>query len=137
METVTVSRRIDAPPERVREAMADTEAFMLAGGFDDATVEEDTVELENTVGFATMTLVLDRVEGNADFNYEQGEGVFDEMTTSYDATPADDGTRVCAVTEFELGTSVIGDVLDSTVIRRQRISEIESQFDYLEDELAE
>jgi hypothetical protein len=40
---------------------------------------------------------------------------------------------VRATTEFELGVTVIGDALDSTVIERQRRKELTAQFDWLEE----
>ncbi|MFC7197038.1 hypothetical protein ACFQL4_24315 [Halosimplex aquaticum] len=50
MQSVTVSRRVDAPPERVRAAMGDLERFMLAAGFTEVTVDGDEMHLENQVG---------------------------------------------------------------------------------------
>lgn len=135
MQTVTVSRRFDAPPDRVRPLVADAEPFMLAGGFDSVTVDGDVVELENRLGFATMELVVERRDDDAALSFDQREGMFDEMSTTYAVEPADGGARVVATTEFELGASVVGDLLDATVVRRQRVREIEAQLDYLADEL--
>lgn len=137
METVTVSRTVDAAPERVRELVADVEPFMIAGGFTDVTVEDGVVHLENQLGFATMTLTVALRDDGAALSFVQQEGMFDEMDARYEVEPDGDRSRVVATTDFELGTTVVGDLLDGTIVRRQRIREIEGQFDYLEDELAE
>jgi hypothetical protein len=120
----------------VRELVADAEPFMLAGGFDEVTVDGDEMRLENQLGFATMSLTLELRDDGAALSFEQREGIFDEMETTYEVEPTDDGSRVVATTDFELGTSVVGDLLDGTIIRRQRVREIESQFDYLAEEVA-
>ena len=76
MNSVTVSRTIDAPLETVRESMDRIGPFIKASG-------------------------------------------------------ADEGTEVTATTTFELGVPLVGDALDSTVIERQRRSELAAQFDWL------
>ncbi|WP_135364891.1 SRPBCC family protein [Halosimplex halophilum] len=137
MQTVTVSRRVDAPPERVRDAMGDLEAFMLAAGFTEVTVDGDDMHLENQVGLATVTLDLRLVDTEADLAYEQAEGFFETMDTEYRVEAVDGGSEVTATTDFELDVALVGQVLDATVIKRQRRHELESQFDWLEAQFAE
>jgi len=62
METVTVTRQVDAPPEDVEAAIRDLGPFMRAGGFDEVTVDGDEIHLENAVGLATVELDLEVVE---------------------------------------------------------------------------
>lgn len=133
MQTVTVTREVAADPAAVEAVLADVGPFTEAGGFNDVTVDGDVVELENRVGLATMRLTLERVEGDAELLLEQRDGIFDEMRASYDVEPIEGGSRVTASTDFELGASVVGDVLDATVIRRQRTKELEGQLDYLQE----
>jgi len=138
MQTVTVSRTIDAPSAAIRAAMEDVEAFMLASGFDEVTVDGDEIRLVNRVGIATIQLTVERVDApDAVFAYEQREGIFESMRTVYhveDAGP--EGTRVEATTDFSLDVALVGDLLDATIIRRQRRKELDAQFDYLEDAVA-
>jgi carbon monoxide dehydrogenase subunit G len=132
MQTVSLSRDLDAPPEAVREAMWDLEPFMRAGGFDEVTVDGDEVRLVNHVGFAELTLTLavsDPPDGT--LAYEQVDGVFESMRTVYEVTPTDGGCRVTATTGFALDVALVGDLLDGTIISRQRKREFEGQFDYL------
>lgn len=132
MESVSVSRRFDAGPDRVREAMADLEAFMRGAGFTDVTVDGDDLHIENRVGLATVELdlrVCDRP--GAALAYEQREGVFERMETVYTVEAVDGGTEVTATTEFELDVALVGAVLDATVVARQRRHELETQFDWL------
>ena len=138
MQSVTVSRTIDAPRVAVQAAMDDTEAFMLAAGFDDVTVDGDEIHLRNRVGIATIELTLERVdESDATLAYEQREGIFESMRTVYRLDDAGEaGTRVEATTDFALDVALVGDLLDSTIIRRQRNKELEAQFDYLESAVA-
>ncbi|WP_415379633.1 SRPBCC family protein [Halosimplex sp. TS25] len=138
MQSVTVSRRIDAPPERVRTAMDDLEAFMLAAGFTEVTVDGDEMHLENQVGLATVTLDLRVVDTDADLAYEQADGFFETMDTEYRVKAVGDGaSEVTATTDFALDVALVGQILDATVIKRQRRHELEQQFDWLEDELTE
>lgn len=137
MQTVTVSRRVDAPPEQVRAAMDDLEAFMLAAGFTEATVDGAELHLENQVGLATVTLDLRIVESEADLAYEQSDGFFETMDTVYHVEPVDGGSTITATTDFELDVALVGQILDATVIKRQRRHELELQFDWLESEIAE
>lgn len=137
MQTVTVSRRVDGSPETVRALMDDVQRFMAAGGFDDVTVDGDVITLENTLGFANLSLTLERDRDADALAYEQRDGMFSEMRTEYEVVAVDGGTRVSATTEFELGNSVVADVMDATLIRRQRVRELEGQFDWLEAELSD
>ena len=138
MQSISVPRRVDASPDRVREAMADLEAFMLGAGFTDVTVDGDDIHLENQVGLATVTLDLRVVEkpGTA-LAYEQADGFFEVMDTEYTVDAVDGGTEVTATTEFALDMALVGQILDATVIKRQRRSELESQFDWLEAQVEE
>lgn len=136
MQAVTVDRTIDAPPEAVRDALSRVEPFVAASGFDETAVDGDTVEVANRVGVATIELTFELVDDpDADLSYVQTEGIFEEMSTSYVVEPADGGSLVTARTEFALDVAVVGSVLDATVIKRQRRSELESQFDWLESEV--
>jgi carbon monoxide dehydrogenase subunit G len=133
MKSVTVSRTIDAPRSAIQTAIEDVEAFMLASGFDEVTVDGDVIDLVNRVGIATIQLTVERVDApDAAFAYEQREGIFESMRTVYHLEDADGGTRIEATTEFSLDVALVGDLLDATVIRRQRRKELEAQFDYLE-----
>jgi len=111
---------------------------MLASGFDEVTVDGDEIRLVNRVGIATIQLTVERVDApDAVFAYEQREGIFESMRTVYhveDAGP--EGTRVEATTDFSLDVALVGDLLDATIIRRQRRKELDAQFDYLEDAVA-
>lgn len=132
MERVSVSRSYDADPETVRAAMADLEAFMLGAGFDDVTVTEDTITINNRVGLFDIELVLDIVDDEAALAYEQREGVFESMRTEYHVEAVGEGTTVTATTEYAaLDLAVVGQLLDSTVVDRQRRKELEAQFDWL------
>lgn len=134
METVTVTRRIEAPPSAVEEAFADVERFVESGGFDEVTVEGDAVTLRNAVGLASIELELELVEEpDAVLAYVQREGIFREMETRF-ALEADDGaTEVTGTTEFGLKGGPVGSILDATVIKRQRRKEMERHMDYLEE----
>lgn len=130
--SVTVSREIDAPPAAVRAAVGEVEAFTAAAGFDEVDVDGDTVRISNRVGPATISLELGLVDDpDAALAYEQRRGIFSEMSTRYVVEPTAEGARVTASTEFELGVALVGDALDSTVIRRQRRAELEAQLDWL------
>lgn len=140
MNTVTRSRTIDAPPSDVADAMGDLEPFMAAAGFDEVDVEGDRIRLAKLLGFARIELDLVRIERpDATLAYEQREGIFEEMVTTYHLEAVDDSddnadssaTTVIARTEFALDVALVGDLLDATVIRRQRRRELEAQFDWL------
>jgi len=134
MQSVTVSRAVDAPSARIRDAMEDLVPFMRAAGFDDVTVDGDEVHLRNRVGIATIELTVERVDDpEAALAYEQREGIFESMRTVYHLDDAaEGGTRVEATTDFALDVALVGDLLDATVIKRQRRKELDAQFDYLE-----
>jgi len=136
MQSITVSRRVEGTPERVREAMADLEAFMLGAKFTDVTVEGEAIHLENQVGLATVTLDLRVVEKpGTELAYEQADGFFETMTTEYTVEEVEGGTEITATTDFALDLALVGQILDATVIKRQRRHELESQFDWLEAEV--
>jgi hypothetical protein len=136
MERVSVSRTFDAGPEAVRDAMGDLEAFMLGAGFDDVTVEGDTITIENRVGLFDIELVLDVVDDGTALAYEQRDGVFESMRTEYHVEETNGGTTVTATTEYAaLDLAVVGQLLDSTVVDRQRRKELNAQFDWLADRL--
>lgn len=132
MQTVTVSRSIDAPPARVRAPLGEVGPFMQAAGFDTVDVDGDRIHVANTVGIATIELTLAVVtESGADLEYRQESGIFEEMRTTYSVEPADDGCEVTATTEFEVDFPLGGDVLDATVIKRQRRRELADQLRWL------
>lgn len=143
MQTVSVSRDIDAPPGAVRNAMADREAFLRAGGFDVVTVDGDDFHLENNVGLLTIELDLVAVEAaGSDLAYEQDEGIFESMVTRFtveegsgedESDGAGDGVTVVGETDFALDASLVGPILDATIIKRQRRKELEGHFDFLEE----
>jgi len=133
MNSVMVSRRIDASPTLVRESMNRLDPFMRASGFDEVLVDGESVRVANEVGVATIELTLELVDRpDADLAYEQRDGIFEEMRTAYTVTPAPDGSEVVATTEFALDVAIVGDVLDATVVKRQRRKELTAQFDWLE-----
>lgn len=132
MNSLTLSRTIDAPPAVVRESMNRLDQFMRASGFDEVSVDGNTVRVANEMGIATIELTLELVDGDADLAYEQRDGIFDEMRTTYAVTPVSDGSEVEATTEFALDVAIVGDVLDATIIERQRRTELAAQFDWLE-----
>lgn len=136
MESVTVTRDIEASPDALRALITDVGPFMRAAGFDSVEVEDDTIRLGNTVGlFFEVELTLDVVErDDAVLAYEQREGIFDEMTTVYTVEDRGGGDRatVTATTEFAVGVKFAGPAFDATVVKRQRRLELTEQFDYLE-----
>lgn len=96
------------------------------------------IEVANQVGIATIELTLRLLENpDSDFAYEQAEGIFEEMATVYEVSETADGSEVTATTEFALDVAIVGDVLDSTVIKRQRRKELSAQSDWLEKQMAE
>ena len=133
MQSVTVTREIDRDPDEVRAAMADVGAFMRAAKFDEVTVDGDTVTIANSVGLATIELVLDLFEeADTVLAYEQRDGIFEEMVTRYYLEKTADGVEVSATTDFALQARLIGPLLDATVIKHQRSVELNNQFDWLE-----
>jgi carbon monoxide dehydrogenase subunit G len=138
MQTIAISRDLDAPPDRVRALIADTEAFTAAGGFDGVTVDGDRIHLTNGVGIATIELTLAIEEDEeAALAYRQVDGIFGEMETRYTVSERNGGSTVTGETSFNLDIALVGQFLDATVIKRQRRREIESQFDWLEEQLRE
>ncbi|AQL43766.1 hypothetical protein BV210_14100 [Halorientalis sp. IM1011] len=136
MESVSVTRTFDADPETVRDAMADVQPFMAAAGFDETRVDGDDLTIVNGFGLAAIELSLTIVDrDDVELAYEQDEGIFEEMWTTYEVAAEDGGTRVTATTEFQLDVAVVGAVLDATVIKRQRRRELTKQFDWLESNL--
>jgi len=133
MQSVTVSRPLDAPVDAVRERIRDVEPFMRAGGFDGVVVDGDRVELTNRVGIATIELGLELFDDEeAVLAYRQIEGIFERMTSRYTLAPTDGGCEVTASTDFGIDVAFVGDLLDATVIKRQRRRELNAQFDWLE-----
>jgi glycerol-3-phosphate cytidylyltransferase-like family protein len=97
-------------------------------------VNGDTISVANQVGFATIELTLEVVdEPDTDLTYEQREGIFEEMRTDYVVESHEGGTKLTARTEFALDVAVVGDVLDATIIKRQRRKELAAQFDWVEE----
>ncbi|MEF8856487.1 MAG: SRPBCC family protein [Haloplanus sp.] len=115
--------------------MEDLEPFMRAAGFYDVIVDGDEITIRNRVGIATIELTVERVDDpDAALVYEQREGIFESMRTVYRLDDAGEaGTHVEATTDFALDVALVGDLLDSTIIRRQRHKELDAQFDYLEE----
>ncbi|WP_241154865.1 hypothetical protein [Halorubrum sp. CSM-61] len=54
------------------------------------------------------------------------------MRTTHAVSSAPDGSEVEATTAFTPDVAIVGDVLDATVIERQRRTELTAQFDWLE-----
>lgn len=138
MDRVSVTRTVDAQVEAVRDAMSDVEAFMAGAGFDEVEQTGDTLRLGNRVGLFDIKLVLDIVDDpDATLAYEQRDGIFDRMWTEYHTERTDGETTVTATTEYEtLDLPVLGAVIDSTVIERQRRAELNAQFDWLAEQVA-
>jgi len=133
MNVVRMRRRVDAPPERVAERVRDVVPFLEAAGFDSVDREGNDVHIENRVGVLGIELTLQLVEEpDTALAYEQRDGVFESMRTTYRIVPDSDGSEVIAETAFALDVAVVGDFLDATVIERQRKKELSAQFDYLE-----
>jgi carbon monoxide dehydrogenase subunit G len=135
MESIELSRVIDAPKPAVTDAILDVEPFTRAAGFDEVTQSGDRLDIAKAVGLLKISLSL-RILDDPDsiFAYEQIDGVFETMTTWYTLEETDAGTAVTVRTEFALDVPG-GSILDATVIKRQRRKEIEGQFDYLEENL--
>jgi carbon monoxide dehydrogenase subunit G len=135
MNTVTLSRSVDAPAETVREAIADLQAFTEAAGFDGVTVEDDVVTITNHVGLLEIQLELVVTRDDPEtLVLEQRDGIFESMTTWYTVTGDTESCEVTAETEFGLDVAIVGQVLDATVIKRQRTHELTAQLDWLEQQ---
>jgi hypothetical protein len=132
MTSVSVSRVLDEGVKAVRERMHDVETFLRAAGFDEVRWDDSRVVITNEVGPATIELTLEPFDDpDAEFAYRQGEGIFEEMVTTYAVTGDQKSTTVVAETEFSLDVAFVGPVLDSTVIKRQRRRELNAQLAYL------
>ncbi|WP_135822826.1 SRPBCC family protein [Halostella litorea] len=132
MQTVSVEATVGDPPEVVADRLHDLGPLMEAADFDEVHVDGDRVRVVNAVGLATLELTVEVFDSDAELAYEQVDGIFESMATWYELEPTDDGTHVAVTTEFELGTALVGDLLDATVIARQRRSELEGQLEYLD-----
>lgn len=133
MQTVTVTREIDAPASAVRDWMGEVEDFTRAAGFTEVAVEGTTVSIANAVGIIRIELELELVDRpGAALAYEQRDGIFEEMWTEYVVSDRDGGSTVTATTAFALDVAVVGPIFDATVVKRQRRLELERQLDYLE-----
>jgi hypothetical protein len=133
MNSITVSRTIDASPSAVRSNVHDVEPFIRASGFDRVDVDDATIIVANQMGPTTIELTLAVIDEEAsDFAFEQREGLFDEMRTTYTIEATDGGCEIMATTEFAIDVALVGGLLDATVIKRQRRNELTAQFDWLE-----
>lgn len=136
MERVSLTRTVDADPETVTDLLTDVEPFMRAAGFDDVTVDGDTVVIKNHVGLFQIELVVELIETDAVLSYEQRDGIFESMTTDYTVEAADGGTEVTATTEYTaLDLPVLGTMIDATIVSRQRSKELNRQFDWLDEQV--
>lgn len=137
MQEVTVTRTLSADADEVRPLVADTQAFMDAAGFDAVRVDGETIRIQNRVGLFDVELIVEVVdEDDAVLAYEQVDGIFEEMYTEYHLDEGDGETTITATTTFEaVDLPIVGQVLDATVVKRQRSSELNTQFDWLESQL--
>lgn len=133
METVSLSRTIEASDSVVRELVTDVGPFIEAAGFDDVRVEDDIVDITNHVGLLTVELTLRVIDTDDVLAYEQVDGIFQEMVTRYTLEETAGGVEVGATTEYALDVDVVGSLLDSTIIARQRKRELSAQFDHLQE----
>lgn len=133
MASVTRSRFLQADPETVEDVITDDVlGFIRAAGYDSVSVDGDRIGIERRLGLATLSLTLRPIDADeSTLAFEQESGLFEEMTMHYVVESTDGGSELTAITEFTLG-GVTGSVLDDTVVRRQRTSEIEDQFAYVE-----
>ncbi|MEF8829363.1 MAG: SRPBCC family protein [Haloarcula sp.] len=137
MERVSLTRTVPADPETVTALITDVAPFMRAAGFDGVTVEGDDLGITNRVGLFEIELDLEIVESDAVLRYEQRQGIFESMMTEYTVEAVDGGTDVTATTEYNaLDLPVLGEMIDSTVISRQRTKELNNQFDWLVDQVS-
>ncbi|WP_254544933.1 SRPBCC family protein [Halomarina pelagica] len=133
MNSVSVTRQLNASPAALRDAILDLEPFMRAAGFDEVEVDGDTIHVANQVGPIQIELTLALVDNlDAVLTYEQREGIFETMRTTYMLIEDPEKIEIVATTDFALDLAVVGSILDATVIKRQRRIELEAQFDYLE-----
>jgi carbon monoxide dehydrogenase subunit G len=137
MERVSLTRTVPADPETVTDLITDVAPFMRAAGFDEVTLDGDDLAIENRVGLFEIELDLELVETDAVLRYEQRQGIFESMMTEYTVEAVDAGTDVTATTEYSaLDLPVLGEMLDSTVISRQRTKELNRQFDWLIEQVS-
>lgn len=136
MNSITISRVVDAPPEAVRELVDDVEPFMRSAGFDEVEVDGSTLFIRNSVGVATIELECELLDEECVLAYEQRDGIFESMETRYELAAHDDGTEITATTTFAVDVALVGELLDGTVIKRQRRKELTAQFDHLDTELS-
>lgn len=132
MESVTVSRVLDAPVETVRDRVTAVGPFMRKAGFDEVTTDGSRFTIRNSVGLATIELECEVVDADCALAFEQREGIFETMETRYELEEVDAGTKITARTTFSLDLAIFGEILDSTVVKRKRRSELETQLDALE-----
>jgi len=137
MQEVTVTRTLPADADEVRPLVEDTQGFMDAAGFDAVRVDGDTIRIQNRVGLFDVELIVAVVEDeDAVLAYEQDDGIFEEMYTEYHLTEDGGETTITATTTFEaVDLPIVGQVLDATVVKRQRSSELNTQFDWLESQV--
>lgn len=136
MERVSLTRTVPADPETVADLITDVEPFMLSAGFDEVTLDGDDLAIKNRVGLFEIELDLEIVETDAVLRYDQRQGIFESMTTEYTVEAVDGGTDVTATTEYNaLDLPVLGEMIDSTVISRQRTKELNNQFDWLVEQV--
>jgi len=138
MASVERSRVLDADPDVVEELLTgDVEGLVTAAGYDSVSIDGERIEIEQRLGLATLSLTFRRRDDeDVSLALEQTAGHFETMWTEYDVQPAGDGTELTARTEFTLG-GVAGSVLDETLVRRQRTTELDAQLDDVERRLAE
>lgn len=136
MQSVTVSRVVEADSETLARLITDVGPFMRAAGFDEVTVDGNRFTIRNHVGLLTIELDLEVVESDSVLAYEQREGIFESMETRYEVDERDEGTEVRAATTFALDVALVGELMDATVVKRQRRKELTAQFEYLEAEAA-
>lgn len=134
MDSITLTHVVDAPPEEVRELVADAGRFMRAAGFDEVEVDGSTLIIRNSVGLASLELECAIIDADCVLAYEQREGIFERMETRYELADHERGTEVTVTTRFAVDVALVGEILDATVVKRQRRREITSQFDYLDRE---
>jgi hypothetical protein len=133
METVSRARVIDAPEATVREAITDVESFMRTAGFDEVQQDGETLILATAHGLLKVKLTVRLLDDpDAVLAYEQVEGIFEEMTTTYTVEAGDSGVNVEATTRFEIDATLDGSMLDAATVSTQRGRELEAQLDALE-----
>ncbi|MFB6137216.1 MAG: SRPBCC family protein [Halobacteriaceae archaeon] len=134
MASVTVSRVIDADVDDVVAAMNDVEPFVRSAGFDEVRYDGAEIRVAKDMGPMRIELTLAEADDpDAAVVHVQREGIFEHMRTEYRVAEVDGRVEVTGETEFALDAAVVGPVLDATVIRRVRRTELNNQFDYLQE----